>query len=238
MVFLRLTSITFSQTQSVINYDSIPVFFDHASYEINNVSTIKLLESLKFNKNETINLNGYTDTIGDILFNRNLAHFRIGVISKILKAKNPTLIIKSSNYNEEHHTKLLDSRYYRRVDIIRATPDEKIEVVYDTPIILKINFIYNSTKLTSNSFKSLEELLQIMLNDSKLKIELRGHVCCSSDYYLSLQRAEKVKDYLIKNSIKHYRIRTIGLSNSDPLVKEVPGADIEKNMRVEVVFKK
>jgi len=238
MLFLVSISTSFCQVQDGIDNDSVPVFFDASSYRVNTVSTTKLLESIKFRKSEKILLKGYTDTIGSTYYNQRLANLRIKAVSKILKVKNPSITIETYNYNEKHHIKSLDDKYYRRVDIIRTISDEKLEVVYDTPIILKINFVIGSAILTKNSYKSLKELLEIMMNDSKLRIELRGHVCCSSDYNLSLQRAQKVENYLIKNGVKHYRISTDGLSNSNPLVKEVVGANIEKNMRVEVVFKR
>jgi len=238
VILLISVNSSFSQIQETNNIDSLSVFFDFADYKVMNKYSINLIKSIKLNQDEHIILKGYTDTIGSINYNRKLARLRIDEVYRLLIVNNPNANIKIENYNENNHFRRLNDSLYRRVDLIRTIPNNKISIVFGIPIILKINFYSGTDNFTDDSYSSLDELLQIMINDTNLKIELRGHVCCHSNYELSYKRALKVKKYLTFNGIHLSRINTIGLSNSKHLVKEITEKDMEKNMRVEVVFNK
>jgi outer membrane protein OmpA-like peptidoglycan-associated protein len=71
--------------------------------------------------------------------------------------------------------------------------------------ILLENLIFRggTSFLEKESKPLLEELLEVMQNNPRLKIEIQGHVCCypNRTNKLSKERAKVVYEYLIDNGI-------------------------------------
>lgn len=218
--------------------DSISMFFKFGSAEV--ISPQRLIA--RFNRinasSGKIKIVAYTDTIGNLTYNKKLANIRINAIKEIIESnKLNSFAIESENLNEYRvvPSKRQDS-LYRRCDVVIYQIENKFE--YNTPINLEINFESKTTNITPNSSENLAKLLLILQQDSLINIQLNGHVCCTPAYQLSLDRATKVKTYLVSNGIKSNRIQCKGFSNSKPLVSESIPENKEKNMRVEVIFRK
>ncbi len=99
--------------------------------------------------------------------------------------------------------------------------------------------------LLPESSPDLAVLLGFMRENPKVTIRIEGHVCCLGhqegldshykDGYLSGYRARAIYNFLAKNGIDTDRMKTIGLGNNNPVVKdEVTEDDRRKNRRVEI----
>lgn len=104
-----------------------------------------------------------------------------------------------------------------------------------------INFYFNSEKLMEQSMPLLEELLQIMLNNPKLRIEIHGHICCNPnpmDTKLSYRRALIIYKYLAAHGIKNNRLAYKGIGSNQPIypLPERTEAQRAANRRVEILI--
>ena len=107
--------------------------------------------------------------------------------------------------------------------------------------INNINFFFNSEKLMEQSMPLLEELLQIMLNNPKLRIEIHGHICCNPnpmDTKLSYRRALIIYKYLASHGIQNNRLAYKGIGSNQPIyaLPERTEAQRAANRRVEILI--
>ena len=107
--------------------------------------------------------------------------------------------------------------------------------------INNINFYLNSEKVTEHSVPLLNELLQIMLNNPKLRIEIHGHICCNPnpmDTKLSYRRALIILKYLTSRGIEVNRLAFKGYGSNDPIYRVPERNEKERaaNRRVEILI--
>jgi len=133
-------------------------------------------------------------------------------------------------------------------DSIRLNLKEQIEKSKKSGVSLvlpNINFIGGRDEFREESYESLRELLNIMKEQTDLKIEIQGHVCCTDGRdgpniltgkgNLSEDRAKAVFDYLVRNGIAEKRMRYKGFAGIKKLVEpELSESDQQKNRRVEI----
>jgi outer membrane protein OmpA-like peptidoglycan-associated protein len=107
-----------------------------------------------------------------------------------------------------------------------------------------IEFYLGSDVLIEKSYKELNDLYEILNQSEALKIEIQGHVCCNSNpkdkksIRLSLKRAKKINDFLIKLGINENRLRYSGFGSSIPIYK-IPEESLDQqqtNRRVEILI--
>ena len=122
---------------------------------------------------------------------------------------------------------------------------EKSKISGATLVLPNINFIGGRDEFREESYESLRELLKIMKEQTELKIEIQGHVCCtdgrdgpnilSGKGNLSEDRAKAVYDYLVRNGISEKRMLYKGFAGRKKLVEpELSDSDQQKNRRVEI----
>jgi len=167
----------------------------------------------------------------------------------------------------------LDWKYNRRVDVMwtlkkpiskkEVVPMKSIENQNDSSkinlkvqiekskksgaslVLPNINFIGGRDEFREESFQSLRELLNIMKEQTDLKIEIQGHVCCTDGRdgpniltgkgNLSEDRAKAVFDYLVRSGIAEKRMRYKGFAGIKKLVDpEISESDQQRNLRVEI----
>ncbi len=105
-----------------------------------------------------------------------------------------------------------------------------------------IGFAYNKSTLTTQSFNILNKIKDSLLQKPHLKIEIVGHTdnIGSENYNLKLSenRADTVKEYLVKQGIFQERIITKGYGESKPIASNNLEEGREKNRRTEFrIFK-
>lgn len=235
--FFQITSAVSQEMIEVKRFDSISVFFKSGSDKVENIE--KFITRLNLVKAPIgkVRIVSYTDTVGSLSSNQKLAAKRLSVVSKLVRSTDlKTFIFDSVNRNELRSGRKLTDSSFRRVDVIIYTFENKFK--YNEPINLNINFESGTDIIVPNSTGNLKTLVSILQKDSTIRVQLNGHVCCRPNHVLSVQRAERVKKYLISNGIKSTRIQCKGFSNTVPLISSSRTVNLQKNMRVEVVFLK
>lgn len=103
-----------------------------------------------------------------------------------------------------------------------------------------LNFVINTFAVVNESRSKLYELLLVMQNNPKLKIELQGHLCCMTKdrVDLSTQRAKAISNFLRQNGIESSRVTYKGFGVSQPLfpIPEKDEAERAANRRVEILI--
>ena len=102
----------------------------------------------------------------------------------------------------------------------------------------RVNFEFDSAKLTTGSTTSLDEAVKILKRHSDLKVEIAGHTdSIGNDDYnmgLSKRRAQAVADYLIANGATAANIFVKGYGETDPVADNGSEAGRAANRRVEL----
>ena len=119
---------------------------------------------------------------------------------------------------------------------------EKVVIKYapkrnDRLILMGVNFEFNSTKLTPESYPVLYHVSKRLENNPSLKIEIEGH--CDSigtvevNQRISQQRADVVKDYMIRRGIGKNKIKTTGYGFTKPIADNSTVEGRAMNRRIE-----
>ena len=102
-----------------------------------------------------------------------------------------------------------------------------------------INFEFNSSKLTKNSYPTLDAIADLMKEFTEANLEVQGHtdIVGTEDYNqrLSEDRAHTVTDYLISKGIAKDRLRAVGFGTRRPLADNETDEGRAKNRRVELI---
>lgn len=123
-----------------------------------------------------------------------------------------------------------------------ATLEEKINLSKKGTLIRlsDINFYVNTFAIMPTSKRSIDELIYVLTNYPKLKIEIQGHICCvgRDAHNLSTERAKQVKRILVSEGISEKRIKTKGFGVSKPkfTIPEKSDYEAARNRRVEIMI--
>lgn len=116
-----------------------------------------------------------------------------------------------------------------------VTEEVKKKVDYAANNIL---FITASYKLSSKSFKGLDEVVKILNDNPDMHLAIDGHTDnVGTDEYnqtLSDNRANAVKEYFISKGISESRITSAGHGETMPIADNKTAAGRQKNRRVEM----
>ena len=108
-------------------------------------------------------------------------------------------------------------------------------------IILKnIFFDTNSAKLKNSSQQELQQLKVLLIEQPNMRIQINGHTDSEGDdtsnLVLSQNRAQAVKDYLIKEGIEAGRLEAKGFGESMPIDSNDTAQGRSNNRRTEFVI--
>ena len=123
-----------------------------------------------------------------------------------------------------------------------ATLEDKIKLSKKGTLIRlnDINFYVNTFAIMQTSKRAIDELILVMNEYPKLKIEIQGHICCvpKDARNLSLERARQVKRILVSEGIGEKRIQTKGFGVSKPKfpIPEKSEFEAARNRRVEIMI--
>ncbi len=106
-------------------------------------------------------------------------------------------------------------------------------------IAARIHFETSSSELTSKAKKELNEVIEMMKEKKSIKIRVEGHTdsrgAAQTNYKLSLDRANIVKDYLINNDIPEDRMVVVGYGEDMPIDTNNTAEGRKNNRRVDVI---
>jgi outer membrane protein OmpA-like peptidoglycan-associated protein len=131
------------------------------------------------------------------------------------------------------------------IEIPADFTDKKIEKTFELMLIEagkivkleNIFFDFNQAALKTESYKELNNLIQFLQNNPKVKIEISGHTdnVGTNDYNLNLSktRAESVAEYVISKIAEASRVQYKGYGASHPLETNDTEEGRASNRRVE-----
>jgi outer membrane protein OmpA-like peptidoglycan-associated protein/Mg-chelatase subunit ChlD len=126
--------------------------------------------------------------------------------------------------------------------IVESEYDKSVLVDYadvGTMTFLDIEFEYNKATIDSASIPKLMDIVNQLKRNRSVNIQIAGHTDgIGTDEYnqkLSLERANSVKSFLVKNGIDKNRINTFGYGKSKPLVPNDTDENRRKNRRTEFI---
>jgi outer membrane protein OmpA-like peptidoglycan-associated protein len=134
-------------------------------------------------------------------------------------------------------------------EIARAFLDTLESSVAGQAIIIRdLNFEFGYHVMPKSDLPALQAVSSALKSMPRLKLEIRGHVCCgdfgqdvfdkqSGQYDLSINRAKEVYEYLLAEGVEQSRIWFAGFGMKEPIVFPEKGKnDQYKNRRIEFVI--
>lgn len=116
----------------------------------------------------------------------------------------------------------------------------KVNIVYEpsrTINLDNVQFDVAKATLRPGSYKDLQNLMDFMRSNSEVKVEIGGHTDSSGveekNVILSQQRADAVRDYLIKNGIPAEHVIAKGYGSAQPIADNQTAEGKQKNRRLE-----
>jgi outer membrane protein OmpA-like peptidoglycan-associated protein len=112
---------------------------------------------------------------------------------------------------------------------------DAVKVTFDSGIL----FATNKADLNQTSKNELNNLANIMKQNSDVSIDVRGYTdSTGSDAInqpLSVNRAQSVANYLTQNGVKYSQMKNVnGYGSSNPVASNETAAGRQQNRRVEV----
>lgn len=136
-----------------------------------------------------------------------------------------------------------DNENYREINIPNKEGMTKsiLTIKIEPPKTYQLNNIFfdvDKATLKKESFKALNVLVEVMTLKPNMVIEISGHTDNTGDSLrnmkLSQERADAVKEYLVKKDIKRDRIKTKGYGDTMPVADNRTTEGKQKNRRTEV----
>ena len=226
---------------------SFEIFFDFNKYELSENSKHQIDSIINANKTLIISkIEGFCDKKDSDSYNKKLALQRAQSVLDYLKSKKISINenIEITAFGENFKQSKNESKN-RKAIIYFVVNDLKHQMNFvkkgDYVKLKNINFLNNSNSILYDSKPTLFELLKILQEKQKLKIEIQGHICCKSKSFpdtISASRAKAVYDFLIKNKINKNRLQYKGLGVSKPLfaIPEKNEFEMTQNRRVEILI--
>ena len=111
--------------------------------------------------------------------------------------------------------------------------------VQEATIEISILFVPGQDVFLKESEPELWALYDFLNYNPTIEVDIHGHVCCSDDYELSVERAYAVYEFVTKRGVSPKRLSYEGHSNHQPAVSpELTEEDMKQNRRVSVVVRK
>lgn len=229
--------------------EKMTVYFDFDIQELNSESVVKLSDWMVQHKEvEILKVHGFCDSVGSHNYNDKLAIRRVNSVLKALKESKMKLSgkLETKGFGKRFEQSEIQWEN-RKVDIYfqrkEAKLSEKIQQlkVGDKLRLRGLNFYNRSGIVVPKSEPVLAELLAIMRDNPKLKIEIQGHICCQVKFDvedISTLRCKTVYNYLIENGIDTNRLAYKGFGSSQPLypIPEKNEFERDENRRVEILI--
>ncbi len=244
--------------QFSFSQEKLTIYFDFDEYALNETAVKKINSWIAEGKEyQVTKLYGFCDWKGTNKYNDTLALQRVNTVyqflidSKVVVKKD----IEIRGFGEDFEQSKIQSENRKVVLIYQEKPQkptnettkevltEKIKTAKKGDVIKleNIYFFNNSARVVPKSEPTLYELVCVMNDNPKLKIEIQGHVCCKkpNEYeVISTARARAVYNYLIRNKIDRKRMTFKGYGVSRPVhpIPEKTPQEEDENRRVELMI--
>ena len=160
--------------------------------------------------------------------------------------KNDTIM--DIDYNETYVILGVAANHFRNRQVLDVAKSGKrgliemdLELVELKPgaklVVNNITFATNSAELSENSFEEINQVIEVLKQNTHIKIEVAAHTddvgSPESNMRLSDARAKSVLDYMTSKGIDIERLISKGYGESDPAVPNNSAANRALNRRVE-----
>ncbi len=139
----------------------------------------------------------------------------------------------------EGYLNLTDSIEFSEFDS-RSQNKDLLLIPIEIGVTVRLNnifFDFDKTTLRPESFPELDRVVELLKQNPTVEIEIRGHTDDrgSDDYNLTLSqgRADEVRNYLIKQGLKDFRVEAKGYGETVPEVPNNSDDNRQVNRRVE-----
>lgn len=238
--------------------DKLTVFFDFNKHNLNESATQQLQTWMANNpKIEVTKIYGFCDWKGTNNYNDSLSLKRVNTVFNYLKEKN--IKVKEDyeikGFGEDFEQSKVQSEnrkvlivYEPIIEIEQPKTDNQQlstqikKAKSGDKIRLKNIYFYNMTpRILPKSKPALVELLCVLEENPKLKIEIQGHICCQKVFdinELSVMRARAIYNYLVSQKINRKRLTYKGYGTSEPIhpIPEKSEEEQDENRRVEILI--
>lgn len=123
-------------------------------------------------------------------------------------------------------------------DEVRKTFGSTVAALPARPLSFVLLFVSGTDEMTDASKEELQKVLAALKERPSPDVVVIGHTDTVGDLAtndaLSVQRAERVKGYLVEIGIPASRIKTAGRGKREPLVPSADNVDEPLNRRVEI----
>lgn len=231
------------------------LFFETNSSELNKTELDKFNNFVKTKDLKILKVIGFCDLRSSNQYNDSLALARASFIASLLRLAtfNTVFEVKSKG---ENFNQLKNLDLNRKVEIhfkiekqaaIKITKDNELADVVkkskigDKLVLKNLSFYDRTDILYPESYKIREELLQVLRDNPKLKIEIQGHICCTpgkDDEEIALKRCVGTVEYLVINGIDKSRLSYKSFDAKQPIypIPEKNEEQRKANRRVEILI--
>lgn len=229
----------------------VTLYYEANSSDLSPTEFKKLNDLIRVKDVKIQKVIGYCDLRSFEIYNDTLANKRANLIAGFIKLAMPyqnfEVSYKGENFNKEKVLNLT-----RKVEIhfiIQSTPIKKNELanqikkakIGDLLVLKNYNFYDRSDVIYPESEEIREELLQVLKDNPKLKIEIQGHICCTpgkDEEEIALKRCLSTYNYLVSNGIEKSRLKYKSFDATKPLYKIPEKNEDEKkaNRRIEILI--
>ena len=238
--------------------EKLNVYFDFDKYDLNEETAKKINSWIAEGKDyEVIKLYGFCDWKGTNMYNDTLALKRVYTVYNFLKASKIEVKkdIEIRGFGEDFEQSKVQGENRRVTIIFQEKKEIVVEKTSEEQLKEQVNaskkgdliklpnfyFYNNSAKIVPKSQPVLYDLLCVMNDNPKLKIEIQGHICCKlpSEFdAVSTARAKAIYNFLIQNKIDRKRLTFKGYGVSRPIhpIPEKNSLEEDENRRVEILI--
>ncbi|MEC4050522.1 OmpA family protein [Flavobacterium sp. SUN046] len=236
--------------------EKLELYFDFDQSILNEAAIKKLNTWIASGKDyQVIKVYGFCDWKGTNKYNDTLALKRAMTVYQYLKLHsidvNKDIQIRSFGEDFEQSEIQGENRrvtliYQEKKEVVQKTSqqllDQKVKAAKKGDLIPlpTIYFFNNSARVVPKSEPVLYDLLCVLEENPKLKIEIQGHICCmrpDEPEVISTARAKAIYNFLIQNKIDRNRLRFKGYGVSRPIhpIPEKNSMEEDDNRRVELL---
>lgn len=251
-VLVSLFSIFFLNSFS---QKKMTLYFETNSSELNKTELEKFNNFVKIKDLKVLKVIGFCDLRSSNQYNDSLALARANFIANLLRltTSNSVFEVKSKG---ENFNQLKNLDLNRKVEIhfkiekqsaIKITKDNELADVVkkskvgDKLVLKNLSFYDRTDILYPESYKIREELLHVLKDNPKLKIEIQGHICCTlgkDEEEIALKRCMATNEYLVINGIDKSRLSYKSFDATQPIypIPEKNEEQRKANRRVEILI--
>ena len=219
---------------SAFSQKKITLYFETNSSELNEKELKKLNVFVKTKDLKIQKVIGYCDLRSFEVYNDTLALKRANSIASLLRLMTSNTVFeiefKGENFNQDKVSELTRKVeiYFKieKVTSIKIENDNELaNIVKKSKIgdklVLKNLSFYDRTDIPyPESFKIREELLQVLKDNPKIRIEIQGHICCTpgkDEEEIALKRCLGMVEYLTINGIDKSRLTYKSFDATQPI---------------------